>query len=328
MEIKDYDYISYDDQLFRLRFETSLKEIDQEQQFERGVRTVTNIIDAFSHLIRLTDVEYVVSDREVDETYKEVMSADNGLSPTAVENSIRGTAINVNSPKLSSFKTEGSIQITLSDGIYHLGGSERLPDVAKQVKPSDEITTPLEISMRQRDFYMPCLTEITTIRGHSDHWLDGDIEKFYLPEATPLAKIDQSRLAASLSNLYDALEPTELVFDTFENTEGWHTPKQTVPGYESLLARHAIEWVLENFEQRQPDEQVFELKYLGDEVNPLITHTQGRSPDEKVQQYLWKAIPEERFEKGATATVYYPDDEAVFVRESRNWWSLDVPSDL
>jgi hypothetical protein len=322
MATKDFDYIEYDENLFRLQFETPLAERDPESHLEETLDTISAVFDAFANLVCPTEVNCQLTEGAESTRHEETLSNPAGLTHESVVEWMRGMADQIDSPEYPKLTIASGVRITLSDGVHYFGKGEHLSDGDELVRSARDVSAPLEITVGHNDYMMPCLTETVTVTGYSDHWLDGDIEKFYLPEAPPLAKLDQSRLAAALSNLYDAVDPVEIVFDTFENTEGWHTPEQAVPAYQSLEARHAIEWVLENFKQRQPDENSLELEYLGDELHPLIAHTQGRSPDEKVQQFLWKAIPEERFGKGATATVTYSHDEAVFVREARNWWSV------
>ncbi len=328
MPTKDYDYITYDDRLFRLRFETPLDDLNSEQQFERGLQTVTETIDAFEPLLYPTAVEYVVSSADGDDSHEKKLHDNTGISAVEIIDSIRQTAESTSAPRLARLEFTGSVRITLSDGIHYFGRNGDLSDAEKRVTPSSDVSIPLEITIQQHDVMRPSQTEIVRIEGHSDHWLDGDEEKFYLSEATPLAKIDQSRLAAALSTLYDAVDPVEIVFDTFENTEGWHTPRQTVPAYQSLQIRHAVEWVFDNFERRQPDETSLEFEYTGDEVHPLVTHTQGSSPDEKVHLFLRKAIPEDRLGDGATATVRYPSSTATFSRDPSGKWILDDESNL
>lgn len=328
MVAKDFDYITYDERLFRLQFETPLDNLTPTERIEHTLDTVSAVIDSFEFVVHPTEVEFQLTDEAESTVHEETLEASGGLSSETIVDAIRETADRLNTPIYPGLEITSGVRITLSDGVYRLGGGGGLSDVERQANPSSDISTPLEIDIGHVDYMMPCLTETVTVVGHSDHWLDGDEQKFYLPEATPLAKLDQLRLAAALSDLYDAVDPVEIVFDTFENTEGWNTPEQTVPAYRSLQVRHAVEWVLDNFEQRHPDENSLELEYVGDEVHPLITHTQGSSPDEKVQWFLGKAIPGDRYGPGATATVHYPDDEAVFVRESRIKWVLEEAAEL
>lgn len=327
MVTKDYDYVTYDERLFQLQFETPLEGLPPQRQFEHTVDTVATVLDVFEHVVRPTTVELQMSGEDAD-VYAEILTDAENLSNGAIIDTLREMSEQVQDPVFPSFSVDASVRVTLSDGVQYLGGNDNLSEVERRANPSSDISTPLEISVGHRDRLMPCLTEIITVEGDSDHWLNGDIEQFYLPEATPLAKLDQSRLAAALSSLYDTVDPVEIVFDTFENTEGWHTPKQTVPAYQSLQTRHAVEWVLENFEQRRPDQQSLELEYTSDEIHPLITHTQGRSPDEKVHAFLRAAIPDDRYGDGATVTVNYPTETTVFVNESGKRWLLETESDL
>lgn len=328
MVAKDFDYITYDERLFRLRFETPLDDLNSTERIEHTLDTVSAVVDAFEFVVHPTEVEFQLTDKAESTVHEETLEASGGLSSETIVDAIRETADRLNTPIYPGVEIASGVRITLSDGVYRLGGGESLSDVEKRANPSSDISTPLEIDIGHMDYMMPCVTETVTVVGHSDHWLDGDEQKFYLPEAAPLAKLDQSRLAAALSDIYDAVDPVEIAFDTFENAEGWNTPEQTVPAYRSLQVRHAVEWVLDNFEQRRLDENSLELEYVGEEVHPLIIHTQGSSPDEKVQRFLRKAIPDDRYGPGATATVQYPDDKAVFVKESRIEWVLEEASEL
>jgi len=229
MPTKDYDYITYDKRLFRLRFETPLGDLSEEQQFERGLQTVVETTDALDPLLCPTDIEYVVSSVDGEDAHEKKLSDKIGIPVTEVISSIRKTAESIPIPQLALLEFTGSVRITLSDGAHYLGGEGNLSAVEKRMSSSSDVSIPLEISIRQHDVMRPSQTEIISVHGHSDHWLDGDEAKFYLPEATPLAKIDQSRLAAALSTLYDAVDPVEIVFDTFKTQRDGIRPNKPFP---------------------------------------------------------------------------------------------------
>jgi hypothetical protein len=328
MVTNGYDFITYDENLFRLRFETSLDCLTADEQFEHGLETISTIIDSFASLLLPSEIEVAILEVEGDCSNTITLSNNDSWRSGSITDSIKEAADSTAMPRLGRVAFKGSIRVTLSNGVHYLGGHGELSEVERRVTPSSDVSTPLEIHIAQNNVMRPTQTEIVSVYGNSDHWLDGDEEKFHLPEAPPLAKLDQTRLAAALSNLYDAIDPDEIVFDTFENAEGWNTPKQTVPGLQDLTVRHAVEWVLEHFEQRCPDDTSLELEYSGDEVHPLVTNPRGSTPDEKVQLFLGKAIPDERYAEGATAFVQYPDDSAVFVKTDQNWWSIEDGSEL
>ncbi|QPV61592.1 hypothetical protein I7X12_12565 [Halosimplex litoreum] len=322
MGTKDYDYIEYDERLFRQRFMMPIDEMGATERLESMLDTISDVFTTFKHVVRPTEVTVQVTGRDDSAVHERTLTDTERVSFRSVSNAINEMAEQVESP-LPGIEISSGIRTALSDGIHHLGGNKPLSRVERSATDSSDVSSPLQITTGYRDYTMPCLTESVTLVGHSDHWLDGDEDRFYLPEATPLAKLDQSRLAAALSTLYDTLNPVEIAFDVFENTEGWHTPSQTVPAYESLLIRHAIEWVLENFEQRRLDENTVELEFTGGKIHPLIY-----SPDKKVETFLRKAFPQDRYSEGATATVHYPADEAIFVKDEEGKWDIRSQSDL
>ncbi|MBX0288643.1 hypothetical protein EGH22_20130 [Halomicroarcula sp. F28] len=237
---------------------------------------------------------------------------------------MRETAEPLERPQFVTFDMEASIRITLSDGVHYVPSQEGQSVVRSISGDAERTQTPLEVHIGQTGVHRPCRTEVIDIVGHSKHWLDGDIDRFHLPAATPLAKIDQCRLEAALSRLYDEIEPVQLSFETFENSEGWHTPEQTVPGCESLRLRHSVEWVLENFSQQRADDTI-EFKYTGDELYPNANGAFGPDPDEKFEMFLRKGFPDSHFASGATAIVAYPEDRTVFRKQSPNKWEI-IPS--
>ncbi|QLH81688.1 hypothetical protein [Halosimplex pelagicum] len=323
METEDYEYISYDERLFRIRLESPLDGLKPQERFERGILSTKNILRGMEQIVRPIEVEYSIIDQNEESNHERRLIDEDGLSTSKITDALKETAEDIGTPRLGSVIITKGIRVTLSDGIFYCDESTNTDIVRREGFSSAKFPfTPLEISLRQMEVMKPCMTEVIDITGHSDHWLDGDEEKYYLPPATPLAKLDQSRLATSLSRLYDSIDPVELTIDTFENAEGWHTPQETVPGAHTLETRHIVEWVLENFKQNR-DEDSLELEFTGEEVHPLVN-----SPDEKIETFLRNAFPQDRYSEGATVTVNYPDDEALLIKDEGGRWDIKNQSDL
>lgn len=323
METKNYEHITYDPNLFHYLLESPLQGMDPNQRFGHCIQTVATIIDSFQGLIRPTGIEYEVADSECDDgtVYQQTLSDERGLSTTEIIHSLSRTAQKTETPDLAVFKLTGSVRITLSSGVHYISGSNDVPVVRNPSESSNEVSTPLQIDIRQHGVMKPCITEMVTITANSDHWLNAS--GGYFPEATSLAHIDQSRLVACLSHLYDTIDPLELSIDTSVDYQGKNVPHSAIPGLDVLLQRHSVEWVLENFEQHQVDESTVEFDYIGEEVHPLVN-----SPDSKVTQFLEAAISPERYNSGATAQFNYPDDTAILVKRSGQKWRFETKSDL
>lgn len=322
MSVENWEYITYDERLFRGRLETPLSDLGTEQRFERGVETTGAVLESFQQMIRPTDCSYRIVDSTTNEHHEENLISKDGMTHSDLIDSIRRTAERFESPQLLSFNISGSVRITLSDGVRYIPDCNDDSVVRPVNGDSKTPMSPLEVHLNQTKVHRPCRTEVIDIIGNSKHWLDGDSEKFYLPEATPLAKIDQSRLETALSGLYDTIEPVELSFDMFENTNGWLTPRATVPGCESLQVRHAVEWVLENFYQQRA-EGTIEFEYIGEEWDSNINRELWNNPDERFDVFLRKAIPKDRYSAGTIATVQYPNSCTIFQKNKNNRWEID-----
>lgn len=319
MSDEDYDYITCDDRLFRGRFQTPLADQGTERRFERGLETTARVLSSFEQLIQPTNCSFQIVDSKTSETYEEQLTSTSGLTKTEVVETMREIAEPLAEPLFVDFDLKGSVRVTLSDGIRYVPDCD---DQSVVQSVSDNVKTPLtplEIHIGQTSVHRPCRTEVIDVIGRSRHWLDGDLEKFYLPEATPLATIDQRRLEFALHQVYSATAPLQLSFDMFEDSDGWHTPRQTVPGCEALELRHAVEWVLENFSQQRADNTI-RFEYTGDEFDPRVNHALGCSPETKFDVFLRKGFPADRFGTGTTAIVAYPEHQQRFRKKADNSW--------
>lgn len=318
MSEKNYEYIEYDP-LFTYVMKTPLKDMSGAERVEYSLDTVDAIVSTFQGLLRPTAVEYVITDRATDDGAgpERVLRDETGLTAAEISDAIQDEMDGMTEPRWTVFKFIGSIRFILSNGIHSLSGREK-PDIVKMLpEETDDVVAPIQIEIRQHDVMKPCETEIVTIQGISDHWLDGD-ERSYYDEATPLGEVNQARLGAAISQLYDAIEPAMFTLKTGESRDGWHVSADCVPGSRSLYLRHSIEWVLENFEQTQQGEDRLRLNYTGESVHPLIDYTQT-SFDGRVRRFLNEALAPERFEVGATATVVYPDEQREFEKTPDGW---------
>ncbi|KOX92427.1 hypothetical protein AMS69_13800 [Haloarcula rubripromontorii] len=167
-----------------------------------------------------------------------------------------------------------------------------------------------------------------SIIGHSGHWLLKEGGSTSQPETTPLAKIDYKRLETAIFRLYDNIAPAEIELLMFESSNGRQTLEQEIPACPSLQEQHAIEWVLENFQWMDSDGVDIRLEYIEEKMNPLATSTRGSSPDEKVQLYLGKGLPDDKYDNGTTVRVIYPENETKFVKDSQDGWRIQPASEM
>lgn len=320
METNDYQYVTYDPRLFEYVLKTPVEELSTRERFEHSLETITTVLETSKPIFRPTHIEYEIADKEDNSVSDKSLLESSGLSTVEIVNAMREKGGEMESPTLAVFKLLGSVRITLSDSIQYLPSTAETSAIrsAAETKDGDgndnKIASPLEIAIRQTGAMRPCETETLRIVGNSEHWLDGREIDSYLSESPPLAQLDQMRLASTVSQLYDAIDPVAISFENHENHDELFTPKAAIPAYEPLSVRHSVEWVLENFEQTQQGEDRLRLDYLGETVHPLIS-----SPNGRVRRFLDEALAPERFEVGATATVVYPDDEVEFEKTPDGW---------
>jgi hypothetical protein len=165
----------------------------------------------------------------------------------------------------------------------------------------------------------PCVTELLTITGHSDHWLDGSRTESYLPAPTPIARLNQARLETAVSRLYDAVSPTQLSFEGFENADDLVTPPAAMPGFDALWTRQATEWVLSAFDRERPDSETLRIEYEDRRLDPLI-----ESPDQRVQLFLETTVNPDAADAPTTAIAIYPEATTTFERDGDGWAAADT----
>jgi hypothetical protein len=299
---------------------TSLEGVDETRRFAHALDTINHVVDAFHGLVRPTHLRYEVADAadagdEGPSTQQ--FTGDAELTAGEVLDAMRETADEMAVPSLAVFELTGSVRLTLADGTHLLSPTGDSGAIRSVSPSSDDTGAPLEVTLRQHGVMRPFTTETLTVTGHSDHWLDGRETNAYPPAPTPLARLNQSRLAGAVSQLYDAVSPTKLSFENFENADGLFTPSETIPGFDALWTRQGTEWVLSRFERHRPDPETLRLEYVESRLNPLVEF-----PDRRVRTFLETAIPADT-DAPTTAVAAYPETSTTFEWEAPGWAVVD-----
>lgn len=322
MEAKDYAYVTFDPRLFEYSMETSLEGVAETRRFAHALDTIGHVVDAFHGLIRPTHLRYEIADAgadaDADDRAARTRQFTGGTELTAgdILDAMRETADGMAAPSLAVFELTGSVRVTLADGIHLLSPAGDSSAIRSVSPSSDDAGAPLEIALRQHGVMKPFVTELLTVTGHSDHWLDGRGTNSYLSAPTPLAELNQSRLEGAVSQLYDAVSPTRLSFDGFENADGLFTPPAAIPGFDALRTRQGTEWVLSRFERRRPDPETLRLEYADSRLDPLI-----EAPDQRVRLFLETTVAAAA--APTTAVAVYPEATTTFERDAAGWAVAD-----